>query len=129
MWLAACSSGLAAVAAPLRPRIATESFRCYYSNIQWQLMLQHWQFFFSGLERAADTNVKQKGKSSASITAVAVSTRSRLAIDSTSIPLNPSFDSDSKGICLDELLQCLVRIGFGHRVGWVVMAVDPPNLK
>jgi len=60
MWLAACSSGLAAVAAPLRPRIATESFRCHCSNIQWQLMLQHWQFFFSGLERAADTNVKQK---------------------------------------------------------------------
>ncbi len=72
---------------------------------------------------------KTKGKSSASITAVAVSTRSRLAIDSTSIPLNPSFDLDSKGICLDELLQCLVRIGFGHRVGWVVVAVDPPNLK
>ena len=72
---------------------------------------------------------KTKRKSSAFITTVVVLTRSRLAIDSTLISLNPSFDSDSKGICLDELLQCLVRIGFGYRVGWVVVAVNLPNLK
>src|SRR5438874_1603752 len=59
MWLAACSSGLAAVAAPLRPRIATESFRCHCSNIQWQLMLQQIIIIFKIIKNLAYKRYKK----------------------------------------------------------------------